>query len=182
MILLRWALLIAGAVVVVIFQTSASSSFPLFNVAPQLALILLCCWAIVRPPRETLVLAPLVGIGLGLLAYQGMPESVAALAPIGLASLTWRSWKQSHVNTSVAIDWTATILLTGAATILHFAAHAIAVELSTTGVNWLDALRTVMPRNALGNMLLAAVAFWFVWFPNANHRQSSARSRSAGYS
>ena len=90
---IRWTLLLGLLFVLVVFQTAASPSFPIFGVGPHVVLIVLCCWAMVRPPTETLVMIPLAGVGLGLLAFQGMAESVAALAPIGLAALSWHAWR-----------------------------------------------------------------------------------------
>ena len=177
---IRWLLLLLGLFALVVFQTSAGPSFPIFGVGPQVVLVALCCWAMVRPPVETLVMIPLAGIGLGLLAFQGMPESVAALAPIGFAALSRQLWRESHGSMPIALEWASTIALIGIASILHFTAHAIAVELTTTGVNWLAALRTVMLGGLLGNMILGAVVYWFVRIPTSG-AGSPAPSRSAGY-
>lgn len=177
---IRWPLLLLGLFVLVVFQTSASPSFPIFGVGPQVVLVVLCCWAMVRPPVETLVLVPLAGIGLGLLAFQGMPESVAALAPIGFAALSRQLRRETQGPSPLALEWAATIVLVGIASILHFTAHAVAVELTTTGVNWLAALRTVMLGGLLGNMILGAVVYWFVRIPTSGAGPSPAPSRSAG--
>lgn len=179
MSILRWILLLGGLFVLVVFQTSASPSFPIFGVGPQVVLIVLCCWAMVRPPIETLVMIPLAGIGLGLLAFQGMPESVAALAPIGLAALTWHSWKQSRGSAPLALEWAMTIVLIGVASTLHFTAHAISVQLSTTGVNWIAALRTVMLGGVLGNIIIGAVIYWLIRIPTSEESASSRPPQSA---
>ena len=181
MSILRWPLLLGGLFLLVIFQTSTSGAFAIFGVGPHLVLIMLCCWAIVRPPIETLTLIPLAGVGLGLLAYQGMAESVAALAPIGFAALTWNSASASGRSRSVAIEWAQTILLIGVATLLHFTAHAISVEISTTGVNWLAALRTVMLGGLLENVLVGAVVYWFVRIPTTAAASPGSSLRSASY-
>ena len=181
MSVIRWILLLGGLFVLVVFQTSTSSSFVIFGVGPQVVLVVLCCWSMVRPPIETLVMIPLAGIGLGLLAFQGMPESVAALAPIGLAALTWRARSVDRGPAPIALEWAMTIVLIGAASILHFTAHAIAVELTTTGVNWFAALRTIMLGGVLGNMMLGAVVYWFVRIPTSGAAAVSVPSRSAGF-
>ncbi|MYD53295.1 MAG: hypothetical protein F4W96_03170 [Chloroflexi bacterium] len=181
MSVIRWTLLLGLLFVLVVFQTAASPSFPIFGVGPHVVLIVLCCWAMVRPPTETLVMIPLAGVGLGLLAFQGMAESVAALAPIGLAALSWQAWKESRTHTPLALEWAATIVLVGAASILHFTAHAIAVELSTNGVNWLAALRTVMLGGLLGNILLGAIVYWFVRIPTSGAASMSTTPRTAGF-
>lgn len=175
----RWLMLLFGLFVLVVFQTSAGPSFPIFGVGPQVVLIVLCCWAMVRPPVETLVMIPLAGIGLGLLAFQGMAESVAALAPIGLAALSWNAWKESRGFTPLPLEWAVTIVLIGAASVLHFTAHAISVELATSGVNWLAALRTVMLGGVIGNMIIGAVVYWLVRIPTSGSAAASATSRSA---
>ncbi|MXX81464.1 MAG: hypothetical protein F4Y69_10630 [Chloroflexi bacterium] len=181
MSILRWPLLLSGLFILVIFQTSTSEAFAIFGVGPQLVLIVLCCWAIVRPPVETLTMIPLAGVGLGLLAYQGMAESVAALAPIGFVALTWNSHSESPRSTAVAIEWARAILLIAVATLLHFAAHAIAVEISTTGVNWIAALRTVMLGSLLENVLVGAVIYWFVRIPTSGLASLGASTRSVSY-
>lgn len=164
--LLRWSLLLSGLFVLVVFQTSASSSFPILGVGPQVVLIVLCCWALVRPPLETLVAIPLAGVGLGLLAFQGMPESVAALAPIGIAALTWDAWRRERGRIPLAVEWAACVGLICVASVLHFTAHAVAVELSTTGVNWIAALRTVLVGGLVGNAIVGAVVYWIVRIPS----------------
>ena len=179
--IVRWALLLTGLFVLVVFQTSAGPSFPIFGAGPQIVLVVLCCWAMLRPPLETLVMIPLAGVGLGLLAFQGMAESVAALAPIGLAALTRQSWREAHGDSPAPLEWAMTILLVGVASILHFTAHAISVEISTSGVNWLAALRTVMLASLLGNMLLGAVVYWLVRIPAAGTASLSGASRTAGF-
>ena len=181
MSVIRWSLLLGGLFVLVVFQTAASPSFPIFGVGPQVVLIALCCWAMIRPPIETLILIPLAGIGLGLLAFQGMAESVAALAPIGLAALSWHAWKESRSYTPLALEWAATIVLVGAASIVHFTVHAVAVELATSGVNWLAALRTVMLGGLLGNLLLGAIVYWIVRVPTSGAATVSTPSRTVGF-
>ncbi len=178
MSLVRWMLLLAGLFVLVVFQTSASPSFPIFGVGPQLVLVVLCCWAMVRPAHETLILIPLAGIGLGLLAFQGMAESVAEIAPIGLAALTWRAWNAAHGPAPIALEWALTIALVGAASLLHFTVHAIAVELTTSGVNWIAALRTVMLGGVLGNTIVGAVVYWFVRIPTPSAAPATGLSRT----
>ena len=133
----------------------------------------------VRPPIETLVMIPLAGIGLGLLAYQGMPESVAALAPVGLAALTWNLWKESHGPPLLPLEWAMTIVLLAVASILHFTAHAISVQLSTTGVNWIAALRTVHAGRRDRQRHHRRRALLVCPHPDIQHRDNIESSRTA---
>ena len=145
---MKWLILAAVMLTLVLFQTSVAPLFEVFNVGPNLLLVSLCCLAILRDPRETMIAAPLAGLGMGLLAFQGAAESVAALAPIGAAAMFWRG----DPNRPAIL---AALLLTALATALHFVVLAVAVELTTTGVNWLEAARDVMLPGMAVNVLLA---------------------------
>lgn len=145
---MRWPILAAVVFTLVLFQTSVAPLFEVFGVGPNLLLVSLCCLAILRDPREALVCAPLAGLGMGLLAFQGVAESVAALAPIGGAAMFWRGGPNRPA-------FLAALLLTALATALHFAVLAVAVELTTSGVNWLEAVRDVMLPGMAVNVLLA---------------------------
>ncbi len=174
---MKWPLLLAGLFVLVIFQTSTAPAFPIFGVGPHLLLAVLCCWAIVREPREVLVLTPLAGIGMGLLAYQGLAVSVAAFTPIGLAAFWWSGRSRSsgrdlHLRaepTAWVWEWLVTIGVIAVCSALHFIAHAIAVELTTTSVDWVDAISGVLVGAVLGNMAVGAVVYWIVRLPTRRH-------------
>ena len=144
---MRWPILVAVVLALVLFQTSIAPLFEIFGVGPNLLLVSLCCLAILRDPQETMIAAPLAGLGMGLLAFQGIAESVAALAPIGFAALLWRGDPDRP-------HWLAALLLTAAASALHFVVLAVAVELGTTGVNWIEAVRDVMLPGVAVNLLL----------------------------
>ena len=64
------------------------------------------------------------------------------------------------------------LALVAAATILHFLALAVAVQLETTGINWLEALRDVLLPTVLLNVILGVVIYWLI-------RLSSRRPLSA---
>ena len=151
------AVLIAVCWLLVIAQTSFAPAFPLFGVGPNLLLAVLCCWAIERGPGEAAVAAAVSGILMGLLAFQGMAESVAALAPVAFAAL-W--WSQVRPNDGATAGWPASLALVAVASMLHFVALAVAVELETTGVNWLEAVRDVMLPSVAANSLIAVFAYW----------------------
>ena len=56
---MKWPPLIAGTLGVTLLQTSAVPAFELLGVAPNLLLVTLCCWAVVRDREESLLLVPL---------------------------------------------------------------------------------------------------------------------------
>lgn len=149
--------ILAASWLLVIVQTSTAPAFPLFGVGPNILLAALCCWAIERGPLETALAAAVSGILMGLLSFQGMAESVAALAPIALAAIWWSGARPRH---GAAIGWPAAAVLAAAASALHFTAHAVAVELETTGVNWIEAVRDVMLPGAAADALIALALYW----------------------
>ena len=151
------AVLIAVCWLLVIVQTSFAPAFPLFGVGPNLLLAVLCCWAIERGPGEAAAAVAVSGVLMGLLAFQGMAESVAALALVAFAAL-W--WQRARPNDGIIAGWPAALALTAAASVPHFAVLAVAVELETTGVNWLEAVRDVMLPGVAANILVAVVAYW----------------------
>lgn len=149
--------ILAASWLLVIVQTSTAPAFPLFGVGPNLLLAALCCWAIERGPLETALAAAVSGILMGLLSFQGMAESVAALAPIALAAIWWSEARPRH---GAAAGWPAAAALAAVASALHFTAHAVAVELETTGVNWIEAVRDVMLPGAAADALIALALYW----------------------
>ena len=167
---MKWAILITAVLALVLLQTSIMPLFEVLGVGPNLLLVALCCLAILRDPEEVMVAAPLAGIGMGLLAFQGVAESVAALAPIGFAAMFWRGDEQHGPR------WLAALLLTAIASALHFVALAVAVELSTTGVNWLEAVRDVMLPSVAVN-LIVAIPVYFVCRPLLQRRPAWAAPR-----
>ena len=160
-------MLIAAVVGLVLLQTSAAPAFSIFGVGPNLLLVVLCCWLVVRGADDGFILVPLAGIGVGLLSFQGMAESVAALAPIVIGAALWTQFRHVH-----PFAWA--LALIAAATILHFLALAVAVQLETTGINWLEALRDVLLPTVLLNVILGVVIYWLIRLPS--RRPLSARA------
>ena len=144
---MRWPILVALVVLLVLFQTSIAPVFEVFGVGPNLLLVVLCCIALLRDPEEIVVVAPLAGVGMGLLAFQGLASSVAALAPIAFAAMLW-SGQHSLPR------WLAVLLLIAFASVAHFGVLAVAVEIETTGVNWVEAVRDVMLPSIVTNVVL----------------------------
>ena len=144
---MRWPILVALVVLLVLFQTSIAPVFDVFGVGPNLLLVVLCCIALLRDPEEVVLAAPLAGVGMGLLAFQGLAVSVAALAPIAFAAMLW-SGQHSLPR------WLAVLLLIAFGSVAHFGALAVAVEIETTGVNWVEAVRDVMLPSIVTNVVL----------------------------
>jgi rod shape-determining protein MreD len=76
------ALLVALAFASVLVDVAAAPGATVFGVRPQLTLVLVALWSVLRPSAEVMWLAPAAGIMLGLLGSEALGVSVLALAPI----------------------------------------------------------------------------------------------------
>lgn len=155
---MKWLTLSVGMVGLVLLQTSAVPAFELLGVAPNLVLVVLVCWVVVRGQSETMVLVPLAGITIGLLSFQGMGESVAAFMPIVLLATLRRAMEPRSEYV-----WTLAIVIV--ATALHFVALAVAIEVEGSSIDWLAAATDVLVPSVLVNLLLALLVYWLVRLP-----------------
>jgi len=76
-----------GATLVIFAALLEASVLPLFRVdglQPNLTLVLLVAWLIIRGPEEAYVLIPLGGIFLGLVDAALMGTALLALAPVAI--------------------------------------------------------------------------------------------------
>lgn len=155
---MKWLTLGVGMVGLVLLQTSAVPAFELLGVAPNVVLVVLVCWVVVRGQSEAMVLVPLAGITIGLLSFQGMGESVAAFMPIVLLATLRRAMEPRSEYV-----WTLAIVIV--ATALHFVALAVAIEVEGSSIDWLAAATDVLVPSVLVNLLLALLVYWLVRLP-----------------
>ena len=154
----RWIVLLPGVLGLALLQTSAAPAFDLFGVGPNLLLVTLCCWAVVRREQEALILVPLAGLWIGLLSVQGLALSMAAFAPVVLfAALR----KQLALRSEFA--WALTVVV--AATIAHFLVLAVSLEVEGATIDWRAASVDVLLPSVLANALLALPLYWLVRLP-----------------
>ena len=157
---MKWPPLILGTLGLTLLQTSAVPAFELLGVAPNLLLVTLCCWAVVRDPREALVLTPVAGISLGLLSHQGMAESVAAYVPvIVVAGL------RDQFRPPSEYAWALAVIIV--ATLLHFFAVAAALQVEGASLAWVAAITDVAVPSVLANLFVGAIVYWMVRLPTA---------------
>ncbi len=155
---MKWIVLILGLVGLALLQTSAVPAFELFGVAPNLLLVVLCCWAVVRGPTEVMILIPLAGVWIGLLSFQGMAESVAALLPIVLIAAL-----RNALQPRGEYFWALAVVIV--ATVLHFAAIAVAIEVEGSTIDWLAAITDVLIPSVVINVVVALLVYWLIRLP-----------------
>lgn len=81
-------LLVGLAFSSVLVDIAAAPGATVFGVRPQLTLVLIALWSVLRPSAEVMWLAPAAGIVLGLLGNEALGVSVLALAPIVVLGLS----------------------------------------------------------------------------------------------
>ena len=156
---MKWPPLILGTLGLTLLQTSAIPAFELLGVAPNLLLVTLCCWAVVRDPREALLMVPLAGIWIGSLSNQGMAESVAAFVPLVVVA----SLRGPVIHPPNEYAWALAVIIV--ATLLHFFAVAAALQLEGASIDWVAAVTDVAVPSVLTNVFIGAVVYWLVRLP-----------------
>ncbi len=155
---MKWTLLLTGLVGLVLLQVSAIPAFALFGVAPNLLLVVLACWVVVRGPSEAMILVPVAGLGIGLLTFQGMAESVAAFVPIVVVAAlrTGQPPRGEYV-------WAMALVII--ATVLHFTTIAAAIEVEGSTIDWFAAVTDVLVPSLITNLIIALVVYWLIRLP-----------------
>ena len=155
---MKWPPLILGTLALTLLQTSAVPAFELLGVAPNLLLVTLCCWAVVRDRNEALVMVPLAGVWLGLLSIQGMAESIAAFVPLVMIAVL-----RTQIRPPNEYAWALAVII--GATLLHFLAVAVALQVDGAGIDWRAALPDVLAPSVLTNLFIGAIVYWLVRLP-----------------
>ncbi len=81
-------LLVALAFASVLVDVAAAPGATFLGVRPQLTLVLIALWSVLRPSAEVMWLAPAAGLMLGLLGNEPLGVSVLALAPVVMLGIS----------------------------------------------------------------------------------------------
>jgi rod shape-determining protein MreD len=142
-------LLVAGAVLV---QSALMARVRFLGACPNLLLVLVVCWGLLRGVSEALPLAFAAGIGLDLLA--GLPLGTSSLALMVASSLT-----SLGTNRVFSGNVLLPAMLTAAATLLYALVVLLTLQLRGQTVTWLQmSLRVVAPELVL-NVLLTLLVY-----------------------
>jgi rod shape-determining protein MreD len=148
-----WYAALPLTLLVALLQIGAAPSFAFFGVHPDLPVVWLCCWAVIRGRHEAMALIPVAGLALGLAGSEPLGASLLALLPVaGFAALVEASPARGRFLAVIAITAVCSILYT----FVHAAAAAAAGEGLGPPLN----LLIVAPRAAVLDMLAAALWFW----------------------
>ena len=149
---MRYLLFVPIVLLVAVAQVATASYFPLLGVTANPLLVLLMCWAIVRGPRETMILIPLAGIFKDLITSDPVGASVLALLPVvPLAALRER-WPTES-------DFLPTLAVVALASLCYYLLYMMVLTAVGDGPPWLQSpLRVVLPAT-LFNVLLTPILY-----------------------
>jgi rod shape-determining protein MreD len=148
----RYLLFVPLILFVAVAQVATASYFPLLGVTANPLLVLLACWAMVRGPRETIVLIPIAGIFKDLMTTDPVGVSVLALLPIvALATIRERRPMESEFLPTLAV-----VVL---ASLCYDLVYMVVLTAVGDGPPWLQTpIRVVLPA-ALFNALLTPILY-----------------------
>jgi rod shape-determining protein MreD len=160
----RYPIAIAGCFLAATLTAALTPYVKVLGVTPDLLLIFVACWAMVRGRAEAMVVVPLAGLLRDLMTSDPVGTSVLALAPIVfLSSLRDLRPVESDFLPAVAVVATATF------------AYAVISMAVLTAVGdevpwWTGTLRVTVPAmavNALFAVIIYAPMRWLTPRPRA---------------
>jgi rod shape-determining protein MreD len=141
---------LTGALLVVmaaVAQVSIAPEFSIFGVQPNLVLVVLVAWTVVRGRREALLLIPLGGLVLGLFDTQPLGVAILALAPlVVLAELPEMRLVESSLAQAVLI-----III---ATLCYEIAFLLTFVVAGEQLDWLSATLDILVPAIIANTLV----------------------------
>ena len=149
---MRYLLFVPLILFVALAQVATAPYFPLLGVRANPLLVLLMCWAVVRGPRETMVLIPLAGAFKDLITTDPVGVSVLALLPIvPLAAIRERRPMES--------DFLPTLAVVAVASLSYHLLYMMVLTAVGDGPPWLQSPMRVLLPAALFNALLTPIFY-----------------------
>ncbi|KPK21323.1 MAG: hypothetical protein AMJ76_02880 [Dehalococcoidia bacterium SM23_28_1] len=148
----RYLLFVPLILFVALAQVATAPYFPLLGVTANPLLVLLMCWAVVRGPRETMVLIPLAGTFKDLITTDPVGVSVLALLPIvPLAAIRERQPTES--------EFLATLAVVAVASLSYHLLYMMILTAVGDGPPWLQSPMRVLLPAALFNALITPIFY-----------------------
>jgi rod shape-determining protein MreD len=160
------------AMTAALLQVAAAPYFPLAGATANPLLVMLMCWAMIRGPRETMVLIPLTAVFKDLITNDPVGVSMLALLPIvPLAAIRERHLTQS--------EFVPTVVVVAIASLCYQLIYMIALTALGEDIPWLDSpLRVLLPGALLDTVIAPLFYIPLRWATTLT--ESRARLRMAG--
>ena len=142
---------------------------PLFRVAgfqPNLVLVVLLAWIMIRGQREALVLIPVGGLFLGLVEGAPLGTALLALAPIAVI----------HELRGIQFgegQFALTLVFTALATLAFNLTYLLVFTLTGEGGSWLDGLARVALPSVVLNCAVMAPIYGAIWLASGDLRRAA---------
>ena len=146
-----------------------ASVLPLFRVAglqPNLLLVLLVVWLVVRGPNEAFVLIPAGGLSLGLVDGAPLGTALLALAPVAMLQEV-RGARLSEGGLSIAIVFTLTM------TVVYHLVYLLVFTVQGEAGSWAAALGRVVIPTAFLNVLVLLPTYALVHVASPDMRRAA---------
>jgi rod shape-determining protein MreD len=169
---MRYLFLGPLAMTVVLLQVAAAPYFPLMGATANPLLALLMCWAMVRGPREAMVLIPLTAVFKDLITNDPVGITVLALLPIvPLAAVRERHLTQS--------EFVPIVVVVAVASLTYHLIYMVALTSLGEDIPWLQSpLRVLLPAALLDAVLTPLFYLPLRWVTTLT--ESRARLRMVG--
>ena len=149
---MRYLFLGPLAMTVVLFQVAAAPYFPLMGATANPLLALLMCWAMVRGPREAMVLIPLTAVFRDLITNDPVGVSILAMLPIvPLAAVRERHPTQS--------EFVPTVVVVAVASLCYHLVYMVVLASLGEDVAWLQSPVEVLLPAALLDAVLTPLVY-----------------------
>ena len=136
---MRYLLFVPLILFVALGQVAAAPYFPLLGVTANPLLVLLMCWAMVRGPREAMILIPLAGIFKDLITSDPVGASVLALLPVVPLAAMRERWPTES-------EFVPTVAVVAAASLSYDVLYMMVLTAVGDGPPWLQSpLRVLLP-------------------------------------
>lgn len=146
-----------------------ASVLPYFRIAglqPNLVMVLLTAWLMVRGAGEAFVLIPIGGIFLGLVDGAPLGAALLALSPLALL----QDFKGAHLSEGGLM---LTVLFTAIMTVVYNLIYLLVFTVSGESGNWLGAMTHVALPTIVLNVFALLPIYAMLWLSSHQMRRAS---------
>jgi rod shape-determining protein MreD len=136
----------------VVFQATAMPHVTILGVKPDLVLLMVISWSLLRGAKEGLMWAMVGGIGLDLLSGASFGTSIV---PLVILSLVASLGELSVFRTRIALPLVATLI----ATLVYNLYFLLLLYAKGRSIAWADSLSKVVLPSTLFNVLLSPLVY-----------------------
>lgn len=149
---MKYIIALIAAFFAVVLASSAMPYLKILGVSPDLPLIFVACWAVIRGQKEAMVVVPLAGLTRDLLTSDPVGASVLALAPIVFLA----SVREMRI---VESDFVMALGVVAVASLAFGILHMGVLTVTGDSVPWFTGLLRVTLPLMLVNPLFAVIVY-----------------------